>query len=53
MDMQNIRKDYLEASKQLEMKEGTYITDDEIWSIIIKKSMKKDDVINTLLGLIH
>ncbi|URZ04107.1 hypothetical protein [Clostridium felsineum] len=34
-------------------KEGSYINDDEIWSSIIKKSMKKDDVINTLLGLIH
>ena len=35
------------------MKEGTYTNDEEIWSIIINKSMKKDDVINTLLGLIH
>ncbi|MEB3052676.1 hypothetical protein VCZ37_00840 [Bacillus pseudomycoides] len=40
-------------TKKKLIKEGTYINDDEIWSSIIKKSMKKDDVINTLLGLIH
>ena len=40
-------------TKKKLIKEGTYINDEEIWSIIIEKSMKKDDVINTLLGLIH
>ena len=34
-------------------KEGKYISDNQIWEIIIEKSMVKDDVINTLLGLIH
>ncbi|NMM65853.1 hypothetical protein HBE96_25065 [Clostridium sp. P21] len=40
-------------TKKKLIKEGTYINDDEIWSSVIKKSMKKDDVINTLLGIIH
>lgn len=40
-------------TKKKLIKEGTYINDDEIWSSVIKNSMKKDDVINTLLGLIH
>ena len=40
-------------TKKKLIKEGTYISDENVWSIIIKKSMKKDDVINTLLGLIH
>lgn len=35
------------------MKDGLYINDNEVWEIIIGKSMVKDDVINTLLGLIH
>jgi len=34
-------------------KEGTYMNDEQIWEMVIKKSMVKDDVINTLLGLIH
>ncbi|WP_297430548.1 hypothetical protein, partial [Clostridium sp.] len=38
--------------KQL-TKEGTYINDEQIWNIVIQKSMVKDDVINTLLGIIH
>ena len=40
-------------NKKKLMKEGTYIDDDQVWEIVIQKSMKKDDVINTLLGLIH
>ncbi len=40
-------------SKKKSIKEGTYINDDEIWCNVIKNFMKKDDVINTLLGLIH
>ncbi|MFL0251975.1 hypothetical protein ACJDT4_16265, partial [Clostridium neuense] len=38
--------------KQL-IKEGMYINDEKIWNIVIQKSMVKDDVINTLLGIIH
>ncbi|MFI8707935.1 hypothetical protein ACIGHG_12795 [Bacillus sp. NPDC077411] len=30
-----------------------YKSDEQIWKIIIEKSMQKDDVINTLLGLVH
>ncbi len=41
-----------ETKKKL-LKEGIYINDNQIWEIIIEKSMVKDDVINTLLGLIH
>lgn len=33
--------------------EGIYESDDQIWDVIIQKSMQKDDVINTLLGLVH
>ena len=32
---------------------GIYESDDQIWDVIIQKSMQKDDVINTLLGLVH
>ncbi len=32
---------------------GIYESDDQIWDIIIQKSMRKDDVINTLLELVH
>ncbi|MBD7910557.1 pre-toxin TG domain-containing protein [Clostridium cibarium] len=32
---------------------GMFTSDEQIWEIIIQKSMVKDDVINTLLGLIH
>jgi hypothetical protein len=32
---------------------GIFISDEQIWEIIIQKSMEKDDVINTLLGLFH
>nr|WP_232337106.1 LXG domain-containing protein [Lysinibacillus timonensis] len=32
---------------------GIYKSDDQIWEAIIQKSMQKDDVINTLLGLEH
>lgn len=32
---------------------GIYESDDQVWNIIIQKSMQKDDVINTLLGLVH
>ncbi|MFC9414716.1 hypothetical protein ACIG6B_03185 [Bacillus mobilis] len=32
---------------------GIYESDEQVWKIIIQKSMKKDDVINTLLGLEH
>lgn len=39
----NLKKSYL--------KEGIDKSDEQIWEIIIQKSMKKDDVINTLLGL--
>ncbi|WP_242479947.1 hypothetical protein [Bacillus cereus group sp. N21] len=28
-------------------------TDDEVWDAVINGSMKKDDVLNTLLGLKH
>ena len=40
-------------TKKKLMKDGLYINDNEVWKIIIGKSMVKDDVINTLLGLIH
>lgn len=30
---------------------GIYQSDEQIWEVIIQKSMKKGDVINTLLGL--
>lgn len=33
--------------------EGRSIEPDAIWNMVIKESMKKDDVINTLLGLIY
>ncbi|CCW08601.1 TPA: hypothetical protein QCR18_000072 [Bacillus cereus] len=32
---------------------GIYESDEQVWKIIIQKSMQKDDVINTLLGLEH
>ncbi|MEI4803411.1 hypothetical protein WAZ07_19485 [Bacillus sp. FJAT-51639] len=32
---------------------GIYESDEQVWKIIIEKSMQKDDVINTLLGLVH
>ncbi|WP_260632118.1 hypothetical protein [Bacillus bingmayongensis] len=32
---------------------GIYESDEQVWKIIIQKSMQKDDVINTLLGLVH
>ncbi|PFD97146.1 type VII secretion protein [Bacillus cereus] len=32
---------------------GIYESDEQVWGIIIQKSMQKDDVINTLLGLVH
>ena len=40
-------------NKKKLIKEGTYIDDEQVWNIVIKNSMKKDDVINTLLGLMH
>lgn len=42
-----------DKTKKKLFKEGKYISDNQIWEIIIEKSMVKDDVINTLLGLIH
>lgn len=48
-DVQWLFKHY----KKKLMKAGKYINDDKVWKLIIEKSMKKDDVINTLLGLIH
>lgn len=42
-----------DKTKKKIFKEGKYISDNQIWEIIIEKSMVKDDVINTLLGLIH
>jgi len=38
-------------TKKSFIQEGIYKSDEQIWEIIIQKSMKKDDVINTLLGL--
>jgi hypothetical protein len=35
------------------IKRNIYENDEQIWDIVINKSMEKDDVINTLLGLIH
>lgn len=43
---------YSDNKKKL-IKKGIYESEDQVWEIIISKSMKKDDVINTLLGLIH
>ena len=33
--------------------QGIYQSDEQIWDIVIQKSMEKDDVINTLLGIKH
>jgi hypothetical protein len=41
-----------DTKKQL-IKNGTYQSDEQVWDAVIEKSMKKDDVINTLLGLEH
>jgi len=38
-------------AKLLEMNPD--IKDEEVWDLVIKSSMKKDDVLNTLLGLKH
>ncbi len=35
------------------IKKSIYENDEQIWNIVIAKSMEKDDVINTLLGLKH
>lgn len=35
------------------LRKGVSATDDEIWKLVIEGSMRKDDVINTLLGLKH
>lgn len=43
---------YNDNKKKL-IKKGIYERDEQVWETIIQKSMKKDDVINTLLGLIH
>lgn len=43
---------FIKNKKQL-IKEGMYINDEQIWNIVIQKSMVKDDVINTVLGIIH
>ena len=39
--------------KESYIDKGLFTSDEQIWNIIIEKSMVKDDVINTLLGLIH
>ncbi|QEY20009.1 hypothetical protein D0S48_04485 [Psychrobacillus sp. AK 1817] len=39
--------------KESYIDKGIYESDAQVWDIIIQKSMKKDDVINTLLGLEH
>ncbi|WP_233277472.1 hypothetical protein [Paenibacillus durus] len=42
-----------DSKKQKMLEQGLNPTDYEIWQSIIKSSMKKDDVLNTLLGLKH
>ncbi|EJO5347066.1 hypothetical protein NRP93_001135 [Clostridium botulinum] len=39
--------------KESYIDKGLFTSDKQIWKIIIEKSMVKDDVINTLLGLTH
>lgn len=33
--------------------EGKVVAPDVIWDMVIEESIRKDDVINTLLGLIY
>jgi hypothetical protein len=35
------------------MRSGDYSSDSQVWERVIEKSMEKDDVINTLLGIEH
>ncbi|WP_257132197.1 hypothetical protein [Bacillus pseudomycoides] len=42
-----------DSKKRKMLSQGLNPTDEEIWQSIIKSSMKKDDVLNTLLGLKH
>jgi hypothetical protein len=39
--------------KESNIDQGIHQSDEQIWEIIIQKSMEKDDVINTLLGINH
>lgn len=43
---------FVKIKKDL-IKNKMYQSNDQIWDMIIEKSMKKDDVINTLLGLVY
>jgi len=39
--------------KENYMDKGIFTSDEQVWQTIIEKSMVKDDVINTLLGIVH
>jgi hypothetical protein len=40
-----------DSKKEIMLEKGLNPNDEEIWQSIIKSSMKKDEVLNTLLGL--
>ena len=42
-----------ENVKKKLIKNGVYVSDEQVWNSVIEGSMKKDDVINTLLGIKH
>jgi len=41
------------SQKKKLMRSGEYSSDSKVWDRVIEKSMEKDDVINTLLGIEH
>ena len=41
------------GTKENLIDKGLYESDSQVWDHVIEKSMKKDDVINTLLGIEH
>jgi hypothetical protein len=43
--------DVFEETKEKLIDKGLYESDTQVWDHVIEKSMKKDDVINTLLGI--